>query len=216
MTVDKRKINMKTRIFNLIILDESGSMLSIKNEAINNVNESLQTILKAQKENPDQEHYVTFVSFNNRHKTIWDRIPATEAKTITENDYNPSCSTALYDAMGFSLNELRPNVADNDRVLVTIVTDGMENASREYNGNAIKILVDELKAKGWVFAYMGANHDVEAAAAHISITNIMKFQATAEGTSMMTNRSNNSRERLYRRMSEEDFNSQDANHNFFD
>ena len=61
---------MKTRIFNLIILDESGSMLSIKNEAINNVNESLQTILKAQKENPDQEHYVTFVSFNNRHKTI--------------------------------------------------------------------------------------------------------------------------------------------------
>ena len=207
---------MKTRIFNLIILDESGSMLSIKNEAINNVNESLQTILKAQKENPGQEHYVTFVSFNNRHKTIWDRIPATEAKTITENDYNPSCSTALYDAMGFSLNELRPNVANNDRVLVTIVTDGMENASREYNGNAIKILVDELKAKGWVFAYMGANHDVEAAAAHISITNIMKFQATAEGTSMMTSRSNNSRERLYRRMSEEDFNSQEANHNFFD
>ena len=207
---------MKTRIFNLIILDESGSMLSIKNEAINNVNESLQTILKAQKENPDQEHYVTFVSFNNRHKTIWDRIPATEAKTITENDYNPSCSTALYDAMGFSLNKLRPNVADNDKVLVTIVTDGMENASREYNGKAIKILVDELKAKGWVFAYMGANHDVEAAAAHISITNIMKFQATAEGTSMMTNRSNNSRERLYRRMSEKDFNSQEANHNFFD
>ena len=207
---------MKTRIFNLIILDESGSMLSIKNEAINNVNESLQTILKAQKENPDQEHYVTFVSFNNEHKTLWNCIPANEAKIITDKDYNPDCMTALYDAMGFSLNALRHNVADNDRVLVTIVTDGMENASREYNGNAIKILVDELKAKGWVFAYMGANHDVEAAAAHISITNIMKFQATAEGTSMMTNRSNNSRERLYRRMSEEDFNSQEANHNFFD
>lgn len=207
---------METRIFNLIILDESGSMFCIKKEAIDNVNESLQTILKAQKENPDQEHYVTFVSFNDSHKTLWNCIPANEAKEINENDYHPNCSTALYDAMGFSLNALRPNVADNDRVLVTIVTDGMENASREYNDISIKKLVDELKSKGWVFAYIGANHDVEETAAHISITNTMNFHATSFGTRMMTGRTNKSRERLYRTMSDKDFNSDEANCNFFE
>ena len=207
---------MKTKIFNLIILDESGSMFCIKKEAIDNVNESLQTILKAQKENPDQEHYVTLVSFNNEHKTLWNCIPANEAKEITENDYHPNCSTALYDAMGFSLNALRPNVADNDRVLVTIVTDGMENASREYNGPSIRNLVDELKSKGWVFAYIGANHNVEEMAAHISITNTMNFHATSFGTRMMTDRTNKNRERLYRTMSDKDFNSDEANCNFFE
>ena len=207
---------MKTKIFNLIILDESGSMFCIKKEAIDNVNESLQTILKAQKENPDQEHYVTFVSFNNEYKTLWNCIPANEAKEITENDYHPNCSTALYDAMGFSLNALRPNVADNDRVLVTIVTDGMENASREYNGPSIRNLVDELKSKGWGFAYIGANHNVEEMAAHISITNTMNFHATSFGTRMMTDRTNKNRERLYRTMSNKDFNSDEANCNFFE
>ena len=207
---------MKTKIFNLIILDESGSMFCIKKEAIDNVNESLQTILKAQKENPDQEHYVTLVSFNNEHKTLWNCIPANEAKEITENDYHPNCSTALYDAMGFSLNALRPNVADNDRVLVTIVTDGMENASREYNGPSIRNLVDELKSKGWVFAYIGANHNVEEMAAHISITNTMNFHATSFGTRMMTDRTNKNRERLYRTMSNKDFDSDEANCNFFE
>ncbi|MBE6335391.1 MAG: VWA domain-containing protein [Lentimicrobiaceae bacterium] len=207
---------MKTKIFNLIILDESGSMIGIKKEAINNVNESLQTILKAQKENPDQEHYVTFVSFNNSHKTLWNCIPANEAKEISTDDYNPNCNTALYDAMGFSLNELRPKVADNDKVLVTIVTDGMENASREYNSPSIKKLVDELKSKGWVFAYIGANHDVEKVAMQISITNTMSFQANPHDTSMMTNRTNKSRERLYRTMSDKDFNSDEANSNFFE
>ena len=207
---------MKTRIFNLIILDESGSMISIKKEAIDNVNESLQTILKAQKENPDQEHYVTFVSFNNEHKTLWNCIPANEAKIITDKDYNPDCMTALYDAMGFSLNALRHNVADNDRVLVTIVTDGMENASHEFNGPSIKKIVDELKSKGWVFAYIGANHNVEEMAAHISITNTMNFHATSLGTRMMTDRTNKNRERLYRTMSNKDFNSYEANCNFFE
>lgn len=206
---------MKTRIFNLIILDESGSMQSIKKEAINNVNESLQTILKAQKENPEQEHFVTFVSFNDVHKTIWNCIPAIEAKEITDNDYNPNRCTALYDAMGFSLNELRPHVADNDKVLVTIVTDGMENASHEYNGIAIKNLIDELKNKGWVFAYIGANHDVEKFAAHISITNHFTFQSTMEGTRIMNERSRKSREHIYRCMSSEDFDTEEANRNYF-
>ena len=90
--------------------------------------------------------------------------------------------------MGMSLNALRPKVAEADKVLVTVVTDGYENASKEYSGKAIKALVDELKAKGWVFAYIGANQDVEAVAATISITNVLNFEATSIGTACMSER----------------------------
>ena len=124
--------------------------------------------------------------------------------------------TALYDAMGISLNALRKKVAEDDKVLVTVVTDGYENASKEYSGKAIKALVDELKAKGWVFAYIGANQDVEAVAATISITNVMNFETTSAGTHMMTDRVNRSRERLYCCMAKPDFSAAEANENFFD
>ena len=123
---------MKTRIFNLIILDESGSMQLIKEEAINGVNETVQTILHAQQKHKEQEHFVSLVTFNIDTRTIWECIPATEIKEISRTDYYPNCSTALYDAMGMSLNALLPHVAPNDKILVTIVTDGEENASKEY------------------------------------------------------------------------------------
>lgn len=207
---------MKTRIFNLIIIDESGSMQSIKKEAIDSVNETVQTIRSAQKDHEDQEHFVTLVTFNTQAKTIYDCAAANEVKELTDETYCPGCCTALYDAMGMSLNALRPKVADNDKVLVTVVTDGYENSSMEYNGKAIKALVDELKAKGWVFAYIGANQDVEKAAATISITNVMCFEATADGTRDMSARVNKGRQRLYRRIADNDFLAETANKNFFD
>ena len=64
---------MKTRIFNLIILDESGSMQSIKQAAINGMNETVQSINEAQKKHEEQERVVTLVTFNSSAvKTIYD------------------------------------------------------------------------------------------------------------------------------------------------
>ncbi|MBQ3122247.1 MAG: VWA domain-containing protein [Bacteroidaceae bacterium] len=177
---------MKKRIFNLIIIDESGSMQSIKKQAIDSVNETLQTICSAQGKYEEQEHYVSLVTFNSDVTTVCECAPAGEVQELTSDTYRPMCNTALYDAIGSSLNALRPKVADDDKVLVTVVTDGYENASREYNGKAIKALIDELKAKGWVFAYIGANQDVEAVAASISITNVLNFEATSHGTACMS------------------------------
>jgi len=207
---------MKTKIFNLIILDESGSMYSIKQAAIDSVNETVQTIRAAEKEHEEQEHYVTFVTFNNKVRTVCECVAVGKVGEITEENYRPDCSTALYDAMGMSLNALRNNVAEGDKVLVTVVTDGYENASREYDGKAIKALVDELKAKGWVFAYIGANQDVEEVAATISITNVLRFDASAQGTQEMSERVNRSRERLFSCIAESDFSAEAANINFFD
>jgi uncharacterized protein YegL len=173
---------MKTKIYNLIILDESGSMQSIKTAALNSVNESLQSIRHAQMKYEEQEHYVTFVTFNNDVKTLFDCVSIDMINDLTPRDYTPDCCTALYDAMGMSLGKLRRIVAKDDKVLVTIVTDGYENASREYSAKAIKALVEELKSQGWVFAYMGANQDVEAVGASLAITNTLSFAALNKET----------------------------------
>ena len=188
---------MKTRIFNLIIIDESGSMHGIKEATIDSVNETIQTIRAAQQKHEEQEHFVTLVTFNNEVTTVYECVPVGEVQELTAETYNPNCCTALYDAMGMSLTALRRKVAQDDSVLVTVVTDGLENASREYSGAAVKALVEELKALNWVFAYIGANHDVVGAARNISITNVMNFTATPVGTHCMTSYVNESRMRLY-------------------
>ena len=207
---------MKTRIFNLIIIDESGSMQSIKKAAIDSVNETIQTIRSAQKKHEGQEHYVSLVTFNDDVKTVYECVPVDEVKELTAETYQPDCCTALYDAMGISLNALRKKVAEDDKVLVTVVTDGYENASKEYSGKAIKALVDELKGKGWVFAYIGANQDVEAVAATISITNVMQFDATPLGTAAMGARVASARGRLFDRIADCCFSAAEANEDFFD
>ena len=207
---------MKTRIFNLIIIDESGSMQSIKKDAINSVNETIQTIRSAQKKHENQEHFVSLVTFNDDVKTVYECVPVDEVKELTAETYQPDCCTALYDAMGVSLNALRKKVAEDDKVLVTVVTDGYENASKEYSGKAIKALVDELKAKGWVFAYIGANQDVEAVAAKISITNTLSFETTSEGVALMGCNMMRSAVRLYDCIADNTFCAAEANENFFD
>jgi uncharacterized protein YegL len=206
---------MATKIFNLIIIDESGSMDCIKQQAIDSVNETIQTIRAAQERNESQEHFVSIVSFNDNVKTISDCVAVDEVQELTKNTYQPNCCTALYDAMGLSLNALRKKVADEDKVLVTVVTDGYENASREYSGMAVKALVEELKEKGWVFAYIGANHDVEAAATSIAIENTMSFDATASGVAEMSYSLNRSRACWYDSIEDNSADSKKANRNFF-
>ena len=213
---NKQNLSMKTRIFNLIIIDESGSMQSIKKEAIDSVNETIQTIRTAQKKHEEQEHFVSLVTFNDDVKTVHDCVPVSEVTELTSETYQPACCTALYDAMGLSVNALRKKVADVDKVLVTVVTDGYENASKEYSGKAIKALVDELKAKGWVFAYIGANQDVEAVAASISITNTMNFEATCVGTTAMSEKLGRSRSRWFDKIAHGLSLPEEDNCNFFE
>lgn len=192
---------MKTKIFNLIILDESGSMESIKQQAITGVNETIQTIRNAQKQHEEQEHYVSLVSFNSSSvKNIYDCKQANQVEELTDKLYIPDCCTPLYDAMGLSLNKLRKSITEEDKVLVTIITDGYENASQEYSGEAIKALVDSLRSKGWVFTYIGANQDVEKVAATISVTNVMSFQTSVEGTKEMFEKEKKSRKRWFEKV----------------
>lgn len=177
---------MKQRVFNLIVLDASGSMSSIEREAIGAVNETIQTIRNAQKQNEGQEHFFSLVVFNSDEvKTVYECVEAEKIEELTSAQYIPSACTPLYDAMGNALTDLKRKVADNDRVIVTIVTDGYENASVEYNSSSINLLVDSLKKKDWLFAYIGANQDAKAVGRSMGIRSTMDFSATVEGTAAM-------------------------------
>lgn len=195
------KDNHVQRVFNLIILDESGSMSSIAGQAISGLNEVFQTIGKAQKEHPGQQHFISFVTFNSaKIRTVFDRQAVRSDKEIKWTDYMPNSCTPLYDAMGESLNKLKKHVGDDDVVLVTIITDGYENASREYSGHDIKRLVAELKEEGWVFAYIGTNQDVDAVADDMGIGSRMRYQYSPEGAARMFAQERVSRKRFFDRL----------------
>lgn len=191
-------------IYNLIILDESGSMAAIERQAISSMNETIQTIKAAQKKHKDQNQFITIISFSGYGmegvKLIRDRVPADEVVEISEKDYMPDSCTPLYDAMGFGIISLDKAISKEDAVLVTIITDGMENTSQLYSSNAIAELVAAQRKKGWTFAYIGANQDSVEVANSMNINNAMNFFATEEGTMKMSAKLNHSRERLYAMM----------------
>lgn len=176
-------------------------MSSIAGQAISGLNEVFQTIGKAQKEHPGQQHFISFVTFNSaKIRTVFDRQAVRSDKEIKWTDYMPNSCTPLYDAMGESLNKLKKHVGDDDVVLVTIITDGYENASREYRGHDIKRLVAELKEKGWVFAYIGTNQDVDAVANDMGIGSRMCYQYSPEGAARMFAQERVSRKRFFDRL----------------
>ena len=174
---------MKQLINNLIILDASGSMYSIRNEAIAGVVETIQTIRTAQEENAEQEQLLSLVVFNGKRiATVYDRMPITKVPDFNEKDYQPTDNTPLYDAMGNSITNLRRYLDEEDNVLVTIITDGYENASIEWNHERIFKLVEDLKKKNWLFTYIGANQDALAVAKGMGIDHSMNFCSDMDGT----------------------------------
>jgi len=182
----------KTQVFNVIILDKSGSMESIRKAAVDGFNETLAGIKKAQEKYAEtQEHFVSLLTFCDcEKKYVFDKVPVAEARKLTLDDYEPCCCTPLYDAMGFTLTTMRNHVkkVDDAVVVVTIITDGYENASKEYTGAAVKKLVEELKGEGWTFTYMGANQDSVEVAFNLSIRNSRNFEATSSGTARVMNK----------------------------
>ena len=192
------------RIINLIILDASGSMESIYNQALSGTNETIQTIRMGQKDHPELQQSLTLASFNSGKdylKVKYSATPIDEVKEITKEDYVAYGCTALYDAMGEMISELKRKITDEDRVLVTVITDGYENASTHWSGPQIKSLVEELRQTGWTFTYIGANQDVEAVAGSMGIRNTLAFEETNEGTKAMFARDSMSRRRFMDKLS---------------
>ena len=187
----------KTQIYNLVVLDKSGSMECIRRAAMEGFNETLAGIKKAQKEYADtQEHYISLITFCScSGDAVYDKVPVAEAEPLTLNQYVPCCCTPLYDAMGFALTSMREHVKDIDdvAVVVTIITDGLENASKEYNRRSIHALVDSLKSGGWSFTFMGANQNSSEVAQSLAIRNSQDFDYSEEGISKAYHRDRRSK-----------------------
>ena len=200
---DSSKGILSGKVYNLIILDESGSMSSVWKPALDGANETIQTIKSTQEAHPEQRQFLTFVSFSDkggeRFRVLIDNKPIGDVNQLTPEDYYPNGNTPLWDAMGHSLTKLEKAVSDEDLVLVTIITDGYENASREYTGAAIKALVKRLSEKDWAFAYIGANQNAIEVAGRMGINNALNFAADEEGTRAMWRKEKRSRERYYTR-----------------
>ena len=186
-TVDSTKV--ADRVLNLIILDESGSMSGLEKVSVDGVNETIQTIKSSYEQLPEQKQLMTFVTFSDKYgKPYRKRFEMADISTVDTyqlSEYQPGGRTPLYDTMGETLTELEKVATENDIVLVTIITDGYENSSREYDAEKIRALVKRLDEKDWVFTYIGANQDAILEARKIGINNAMNYDADESGTREM-------------------------------
>ena len=177
------------RIYNLIILDASGSMTSIYDQALSGVNETIMTIKTAQHDMPELLQFLTLVSFSNAGEPLEVMNKLTPIELVakkTRKDYTLRGMTALYDAIGDSVTELRNTICGDDKALVTIITDGGENDSERWTEHSVKQLVEELKEQGWVFTFIGANQDAVEVARDLHIQNSFEFDASSEGVVKMS------------------------------
>lgn len=209
---------MRTKIFNLIILDESGSMTFIERQAVSGVIETIQTIQSAQKKHiKEQEHFVTLISFSSEGvKYIYNNLPVSEIADATALDYHPCGGTPLYDAIGNGIVTLRSQVTKDDKVLVTIITDGEENCSKEWNHSQISKLIETQKEQHWVFTYIGTNQDVEKVSVSLNISNSMAFACSAVGTTEMFKKEKVCRERFFDKLTDAKYCDEDLAEGYFD
>jgi uncharacterized protein YegL len=178
---------MKTNLTELVfILDKSGSMSGLESDTIGGYN----ALLKKQREEPG-EAIVTTVLFDDNLELLHDRINVKGIRPITENEYFIGGCTALLDAMGKTINKIlkvQRNTSEEeraDKVMFVITTDGIENASKEYNYEKIKKMVEWQKEKyGWEFIFIGANIDAISTAARFGISSdrAANYNADVEGT----------------------------------
>jgi Mg-chelatase subunit ChlD len=202
-SAERENYRAKRKVFNLLILDESGSMCSIEYATVSGLNETIQSIKHAQEKHPEQEHLVSLMTFNSeRRKYHYDSIPASDIQLFDGNDYEPDSGTPLYDAIGSGISKLRRQVTDDDQVLVTIITDGLENDSHEYDYKAVTSLMDKMNSRGWMVTYIGANQDAIKTAHELHIDNGLEYDATPEGVTAMMGMERESRGKFYDCVSE--------------
>lgn len=165
---------MKTEI--LAIIDMSGSMQGIKAEAIGGFN----AFLKDQKAVPGAGR-MTLALFDHEYNCQYEGMPLSDAAPLNGTTYEPRGTTALYDAIGRTLDEQGKRIAAEgwaEKVIVCILTDGHENASKDYTQARIKEMTAHAEKAGWSFVFLAANQDAFTGATSLGINACSMSNAT--------------------------------------
>lgn len=160
----------------IFILDRSGSMHGSENDTIGGFNSYIE-------KNKDKNYKVTTILFDNQYEMLYDRVPIKEIRPLTSNEYFTRGSTALLDAIGRSINYIDDK--KSKKALFIITTDGYENASREFNKDKIKSLIES--HSNYEFMYIGADIDSYAEGVSIGIRkeNISNYVKDKKGIDML-------------------------------
>lgn len=180
---------MKKDLTELVfILDRSGSMCGLESDTIGGFN----AMIEKQKKQ-DGEANITTVLFDDQYDVIHDRFPIEAVKPLTEKEYYVRGCTALLDAVGKTIHKVGnvqkylPDEMKAEKVIFVITTDGLENASREYNYDTIRKKIEKQKEKyGWEFLFLGANMDAvsEAKKFGIAADRSVTFENDSVGVEM--------------------------------
>ncbi|MBF0101651.1 MAG: VWA domain-containing protein [Desulfobacterales bacterium] len=168
----------------ICIIDRSGSMGSIKNDAIGGFN----TFLEEQKKLPE-EATLTYIQFDTEYEVVHENKPLKDIQPINETIYIPRGATALLDAIGKTIDSTGKRLSNipeekrPEKVIVAILTDGEENSSSVYNLSKIKQMIQHQKEKySWEFIFLAANQDAFSEAMKIGIDTKDAFDFSPTGT----------------------------------
>lgn len=170
----------------VIIIDKSGSMSGLESDTIGGFNSML-----TQHKNGEGLCRLTTIFFSDSRKIVHDRVDISTVKPLTAADYIPGGCTALLDTVGNAINHtkaIQAGASDDTRankVVFVIITDGYENASREYNAPQIKQMITQQQDKdGWDFIFLGANIDAVQTASSYGINSQMAANITADSAGL--------------------------------
>jgi hypothetical protein len=184
---------------NLIIIDASGSMEDKKQEVVNNLRELLTQIRLDAERDINEVTTSTVVLDFSAPNDIRELVNSGNSALLQEDlasSYKTRGSTALYDAIGRGFS-LVPE--DQNNVFVSILTDGQENASREFSFDKIKKMIGDKKKAGWMITFMGTTEDAieNAVAMGVSRGSTMSFMNSADGYNTAGHTLSNARSMSY-------------------
>ncbi len=177
---------MKDKTDITVILDRSGSMESVKSDTIGGFNNFL-----AEQQKVEGEAAISLVQFDDQYEVVYSDKDIQTADRLTQETFQPRGMTALYDAVGRTVNSVGQRLAALDEaerpdsVVFVILTDGFENASKEFSATKINEMISHQRdVYNWQFIFIGANQDaiLSAEAIGISANAALTYAANTIGT----------------------------------